>query len=160
MRISFIALGIWTAIIAPVLYFSIALKPLRAINEEVPGAQRAALLTSFMDKYKFSKPYYVDDFIRCADEYKISWRLLPAIALQESSGFKRYPVSTNNGLGWNSANYTFQSIPDSICFVSEKLANGTYYKGITLEGKLHAYNPNPEYTVEIKSYMYEINSSR
>jgi hypothetical protein len=74
--------------------------------------------------------------------------------------FKNLPVdginALNNWLGWNSAKTGFTSVPAGIVFVSEKLANGRYYKDKTLNQKLKAYNPNALYAPKIKALMKEI----
>jgi hypothetical protein len=155
-RILSIFFGLYVLAVACLLSYQPVIPSYTPIKHDF----RVTALLTFMQKHNFSKPYYVSTFLRCADSSKIDWRLLPSIALQESSGFKRYPILSKNGLGWNSAHYTFQSIEDSICFVSDKLGNGGYYKGKSITAKLHAYNPNPEYSITIQHYMNEISSSR
>jgi len=137
-------------------FYQPKIPPLPVIHHD----PRLAALATFMRVHNFApiQLTYVKDYIACADRFQTDWRLLPSIALAESSGGKRYPIRTNNFLGWNSANYSFQSKTDALCFVSEKLANGQYYRGKSTQAKLNAYNPNPQYAKTVMRYMNEINS--
>lgn len=120
---------------------------------------RIAELTRFESKHHFAANY-VKDFIRCADQSGLDWRLLPAITLIESSGFKHYVRATNNALGWHSDASGFGSIPEGICFVSQQLANGAYYRGKSLEAKVKTYNSiNSSYWPTVQRLMKEINAT-
>ncbi len=119
---------------------------------------RAVRLGMFFEKRNCPLKPYIDDFITAADKYDIPYNLLPAIATIESSCGKRYPPATNNVVGWNSAKSGFESIPQSIDFVSDKLANGHYYKGKSIEKKLATYCPNPTYPQRVLNIMKEIDN--
>lgn len=119
--------------------------------------ERIGELTRFMSAHNFATPYYVKDYLSCADKSGNDWRLLPVISLLESSGGRFYPRPTNNEWGWNSANYSFKSIPEGICFISSQLANGRPYKGKTIEGKIKTYNSvNPAYYANFIKLYNEI----
>jgi hypothetical protein len=121
-------------------------------------AERKEQLMAFFRHYKCPQINFelIDHYLDAADKHQIDWRLLPAISVQESSCLKRYPVHTHNPFGWASARVGFDSLPSTISFVSEKLANGKYYAGKTIDGKLAAYNPNPTYKLKIKALMGQI----
>lgn len=122
--------------------------------------ERAFKLGLFFEKRKcpeFNK-YLIDDYINAADKYHLPYNLLPAISVAESSCGKRYPKATNNIFGWCSANCSFASIPESIDYISERLANGKYYAGKSIEKKLAAYCPTPTYPARVISIMNEINN--
>jgi hypothetical protein len=97
-------------------------------------------------------PAYLDAAFR----YNLDYRFLPAISIQESSCAKHYPPDSRNLWGWASARVGFESFQSGIDFVSSQLANGHYYAGKTLEGKLHSYNPEPSYAPKIIRLMEEI----
>ncbi|PYT11356.1 MAG: hypothetical protein DMG59_26660, partial [Acidobacteria bacterium] len=63
-----------------------------------------------------------------------------------------------NHWGWDFARTGFESVPSGIDFVARQLAKGRYYRGKTVDEKLHAYNPNPQYAREVKQLMLEIDS--
>lgn len=97
---------------------------------------------------------YAADFLTAADVHKLDWRLLPSLALVESSGGKVY--MNNNVFGWDSCKQKFPSIQAGIHTVAERLANSPYYKGRTLDGKLRAYNQNPRYAATVKRVMSQL----
>lgn len=64
---------------------------------------RALLVTNFLSRYNSPlKPhdYYGAKLVEIADRYGIDFRLLPAIAMQESQLCKRIPVNSYNCLGF------------------------------------------------------------
>lgn len=117
---------------------------------------RNAELNRFMEKHKCSKEFN-KDYLNAADKYQLEYRLLPSISVIESGCGRAYPPATNNIFGWASARSGFPSIPASIDFIAERLANGKYYKGKTLDGKLKSYNSeNPAYIGTVKQLMNEM----
>jgi len=121
-----------------------------------PADHRWSNLGLVFAKYKCPKKTYqlIDDYITSADKYSVSYTLLPAISLLESSCGRHQRF--NNWWGWNSANSGFPSLADGIDFVQSQLANGRYYKDKPIAQKLRAYNPNPEYAPKIMGLMKEI----
>lgn len=64
---------------------------------------RAELVTRFLDRYDSPltpHDYWGNKFVEIADRYSIDFRLLPAIAMQESNLCKRIPENTYNCLGF------------------------------------------------------------
>lgn len=103
---------------------------------------------------------YGAKMIASAEEHGIDWRLLPAIAIRESSGGKQ--ACGYNPFGWASCKVSFESYDEAI----EKLAynlggknprTAAYYSGTT-ERKLHHYNGTvvPTYTQEVLDIMENI----
>ena len=115
---------------------------------------RPTRLEAFFDLHRCPVPHHVLDYIRAADNYALDYRLLPAISLREST-CGRYGVS-NNYWGWSSGSVGFASVPKGIEYVAWQLADSPYYKGKTLLSKLHTYNRNPVYSLEIGRFMEEI----
>jgi hypothetical protein len=95
-----------------------------------------------------------EDFLIAADRHGVDWRLLPAIAMVESSGGKYHPA--NNIFGWNNGNYRFESIPASIYYLAFRLSSMEYYRQKDLDGVLWTYNPIPGYSGKIKNAMRQI----
>ena len=97
---------------------------------------------------------YAADLVAAADQYQLDWRLLPSLALVESSGGKVY--KNNNVFGWDSCKRKFPNIQIGIQVVAERLANSPYYRGKSLEGKLRAYNQNAGYAATVKRVMSQM----
>jgi len=82
-------------------------------------------------------------FVEVADKYELDWRLLPAIAVRESSGGKR--LMNNNPFGWGSAKIPFQNFDEAIEEVGKNLSGNDpdtskYYKDTDNYMKLYRYN--------------------
>jgi hypothetical protein len=76
-------------------------KGMETIAETEDG--RAELVTRFLKRYKSPlQPYdyWGTKFVEIADRYNIDFRLLPAIAMQESNLCKNMPPATFNCLGF------------------------------------------------------------
>jgi len=112
---------------------------------------RPAQLVQLMEKHHFAPDQfqYVKEIIKDADSNSIPASLLVCIELQESSGGKRFNHNFFNPFGWDSGKKSFASEREAIDYISVRLGNGYYYRGKTLEGKLHSYNSNPEYSIKI-----------
>ena len=111
-------------------------------------------ITAFFNKRACPMEKYAAEMVTVADEYQLDWRLLPSLALVESSGGKAY--MNNNVFGWDSCKRKFPSVQAGIRVVGERLANSPYYRGKSLEGKLQAYNQNPGYAATVKRVMSQL----
>lgn len=104
---------------------------------------------------------YGSEFVEVAERYGIDWRLLPAIAVRESSGGKQ--ACGNNPFGWASCRTDFDSTEEAIEYVGLNLGGenprtATYYKNKTTREKLWSYNGtvNPKYPDEVLLIMEKI----
>lgn len=61
---------------------------------------RAKIIENFFKDYKAPLSIYSSSFIQVADKYKLDWRLLPSIAMQESNGGKRVINNSYNPFGY------------------------------------------------------------
>lgn len=110
------------------------------------GDARVANLKRFFRKY--NSPLYDDaEFIvTTADKYEFDYRLLPAIAMQESGLCRVIPNDSHNCWGWGIYGTTvtrFDSYQDAIMAVSKGIK--TYYidKGLTTTEQIMAkYTPS------------------
>lgn len=101
---------------------------------------------------------YGAQFVQVAEKYGLDWRLLPAIAIRESSGGKQ--MCGNNPFGWASCRTDFESIHEAIEYVGMNLGGenprtAPYYKNKTTSEKLWSYNGtvNPKYPDEVLAIM-------
>lgn len=101
---------------------------------------------------------YGEKMILEAEKNNLDWRLLPAIAIKESTGGKF--ACGYNPFGWGSCKIKFGSWNDAIETVARNLGGNNpntaaYYKDKTTEEKLHSYNNSvvPTYTAEIMKFM-------
>jgi hypothetical protein len=98
-------------------------------------------------------------FIMVAEKYGLDWRLLPAIAVRESSGGKA--ACGYNPFGWGSCKlHNFVSYEQAIEALGRNLGGAnprtsTYYAGKTSAEKLYYYNGTvlPEYPDEVLAIM-------
>ena len=61
---------------------------------------RAKIVENFFKNYKAPLAQYSNEFIKVADEYKLDFRLLPAISMQESNGGRRIINNSHNPFGY------------------------------------------------------------
>jgi hypothetical protein len=95
---------------------------------------RITVVKDFFKKYKSDLFPYADNVIYAADKYGIDYRLIPAIAMQESNLCKKAPKGSYNcwGFGIYGKKVTkFENYADAIDTVTKTLANK--YKANGLE---------------------------
>ncbi len=106
-------------------------------------------------------------FAEAAEKYKLDWRLLPAIAVRESTGGKFACKGEKfNPFGWASCKVGFSSYQEAIDTVAKNLAGrnsatAKYYLGKDTKGILLAYNPPsivPKYSSQVMYIMKQIGS--
>jgi len=112
---------------------------------------RLLRLKSFLSRRNCPIEPLAADFIAAADRYNLDWRLLPAIAIMESGGGKRY--LNNNIFGWDSCNVRFPSVRSGIHHVASRLATSVLYRDKSLDQVLRTYNPYDSYVRRVKSIM-------
>ena len=100
-----------------------------------------------------------------ADENGLDWRLLPAIAVRESTGGKNACSKVkNNFFGWGSCKVGFNSSDEAIETLAENLAGknpntALHYGNKNVKEILNAYNPPsvvPKYASQVMSIMNSI----
>ena len=101
---------------------------------------------------------YGAKMVKVAEENNIDWRLLPAIAIKESTGGKF--ACHNNPFGWGSCQIKFKNFDEAIDTVAMNLggnnpATERFYKNTETKVKLHHYNGTvvPTYTHEVMEFM-------
>lgn len=125
---------------------------------EVLTTEHARKIDAYYAKRNMPLEGYGAKMIAEAENNGLDWRLLPAIAIKESTGgkFDCY----NNPFGWGSCKIKFSSYNEAIKTVARNLGGNNpntaqYYKDKTTEEKLHHYNNVvvPTYTAEILEFM-------
>ncbi len=107
---------------------------------------RVANLKRFFRKY--NSPLYdsADVVVNTADKYDFDYRLLPAIAMQESGLCRVIPNDSHNCWGWGIYGTTvtrFESYPVAIETVSKGIKNNYIDKGLTTPEQIMAkYTPS------------------
>lgn len=103
-------------------------------------------------------------FVFEADRYGIDWKLLPAIAFQESSLGKNIPKNSYNAFGWGvysgeNSGASFTSWQDAIEKVARGIKERYISKGLTSpEAIMTRYTPNDDGTwvFAVKTAMDEM----
>jgi len=95
----------------------------------VESDARKTLVREFFKKYKSELLPYASEVVNSADKYGLDYRLIPAIAMQESTGCRNAPKDSHNcwGFGIYGKKVTkFDNYPDAIETITKTLA--TVYK--------------------------------
>lgn len=128
-------------------------KPTEALPDD-----RADRIDAYFAKYNMPLEGYGEVFIESAAQCDMDWRLLPAIAIRESSGGKH--MQYNNPFGWGGAQIPFESMEDAIMSVGSHLCGNEentakYYASTTVQEKLYRYNGTviASYPTEVKWIM-------
>lgn len=110
------------------------------------GDSRVANLKRFFRKYNSPLYDHAEFIVNTSDKYKFDYRLLPAIAMQESGVCRVIPNDSHNCWGWGIYGTTvtrFDSYPLAIEAVSKGLKTGYIDKGLTTPEQIMAkYTPS------------------
>ena len=105
------------------------------------------------------------EMAEAANSNNIDWRLLPAIAVRESTGGKNACDKVeNNPFGWGSCKIGFRSLNEAIETVAMNLGGNNpntakHYDNKTTKQILHSYNPPsivPTYAQQVMAIMKDI----
>lgn len=125
---------------------SILPEPLRYAHD--PRYHR---LKAYFSRHQLPAASLAADFLEASDRHDLDWRLLPSLAMVESTGGK-FSIG-NNIFGWDSCLTTFSTPAEGVHFVAERLANSGLYRGKDLLDKLRTYNPRPQYVRTVLQIM-------
>ena len=98
-------------------------------------------------------------FIQASEKYNLDWRLLPAIAFQESSVGKKTPFGSYNAFGWGVIDGTgkgtnFQSWENAIFSVAKGLRENYLNKGLATPEEINPfYAGDKNWNVKVKFAM-------
>lgn len=106
---------------------------------------RAKIVENFFSKFSSPLSSYGGVFVLVADKYQIDYRLLPAIAMQESNGGKKVIRDSKNPFGYGIYGelvLRFQSWEEAIERVGRALREDYLDQGLTTPDKIMAkYTP-------------------
>lgn len=106
---------------------------------------RAKIVEDFFKDYKSQLSAYGDFFIEIADKYNLDFRLLPAIAMQESNGGTKMIKNSYNPFGfgiYGSKSLKFSSFEEAIDKVGYSLKEDYLDEGLeTTEEIMTKYTP-------------------
>lgn len=135
------------------------------IQANVPKVEpnRSEIIDTYFKERNMPLEGYGEKMVEVASTYNLDWRLLPAIAIRETSGGKhlcKNPKAPNNPFGWGSCKIGFKSFDEAIETVGYKLSELNIYKDKTTEQKLYHYNGTivPSYPDEVLDIMEKLNS--
>lgn len=118
---------------------------------------RVANLKSFFRKYNSPLYDFADVIVSVSDEYKIDYRLLPAIAMQESNLCRVIPDNSHNCWGWGIYGSTvtrFDSYDEAIRVVAKGLKKHYIDQGLlTASAIMSKYTPSSN-----GSWQYGVNT--
>lgn len=145
-----------------------AITPLVAQTEQEHLQQqereaKAAKIDAYYAKYDLPLAGYGMKLVLAAEANDLDWRLLPAIAMRETTGGKF--ACKKNLFGFGSCKIGYESFDHSIEEVAAHLGGNKpttarYYANKTVEQKLKAYNSViPAYKAEIFSIMSKIEAT-
>ncbi len=107
---------------------------------------RYEIVRQFLAKYHSPLTDYAQNIIDAADKYQLDFRLIPAIAMQESNLCKRIPEDSHNcwGFGIYGKKITkFGDYPEAIDTVTKTLATKYREKGLhTPDQIMSMYTPS------------------
>jgi hypothetical protein len=123
---------------------------------------RIERVRQFFKRYNSPLEPYAADIVNAADEYGLDFRLLPAIAMQESGLCKTIPDDSHNcwGFGIYGSKVTrFSDYPEAIDTVTRTLATKYKSKGlVTPEEIMTMYTPssNGSWAFSVNYFMNQL----
>jgi hypothetical protein len=119
---------------------------------------RIVRLEEYLRAYHSPVAHLAPVFIDIADQKGLDWRLLPALAIVESSAGKS--MRHNNLFGWASGNKKFTSAEQSIQIVGDALGTARWYKSKTFVAAMRTYNPaSRAYPEKVRRAMLQIDNA-
>lgn len=127
---------------------------------------RAKIIESFFREYNSPLSLYSEVFIHVSDRYGLDWRLLPAIAMQESNGGKKVIGGSFNPFGfgiYGSRVIRFDSWDEAIEKVGRALKEEYIDKGLETPDEIMVKYTPPSlekggaWAKGVYSFMFELN---
>lgn len=129
------------------------------IEEQNAKAER---VRQFLARYNSPLEPHAVDIVNAAEEFGLDYRLIPAIAMQESTLCKKIPLGSNNcwGFGIYGGKVTrFSNYQEGIYTVTKALATRYKSRGlITPEQIMSMYTPssNGSWAYNVNNFMAQI----
>jgi len=100
-------------------------------NSVAAGDARPFILKNFLEANHSPLTPYAQFLVQTADRYRLDFRLIPAIAMVESTGGKVLPVGSHNAWGFANGAMRFGSWEQAIEEVAQTLKTDYLDKGLT-----------------------------
>lgn len=126
------------------------------------GDARAEIVRQYLIRYNSNLEPYADFIVSTADKYGLDYRLIPAIAQQESNLCKIIPPESYNCWGWgihSRGSLGFESYEEGIETVSKGLSEEYINKGYrTPEEIMRKYTPlsNGSWAIGVNQFMADM----
>ena len=123
---------------------------------------RGEIIRQYLQKYKSNLEPHADYIVQVADKYSLDYRLIPAIAQQESNLCKIIPQDSYNCWGWgihSRGSLGFTSYEEAIETVSKGISEEYIAKGYnTVEEIMSKYTPmsNGSWAIGVNQFMGEM----
>lgn len=129
------------------------------------GDARAKIIENFLKSYSSPLSNLASNFVKVADQYQLDYRLLPAIAMQESNGGKKVINNSHNPFGYGiygNLVIKFSSWEEAIERVGKALREDYLDKGLRTPGQIMTkYTPpslakGGSWAIGVSSFMEEL----
>lgn len=128
--------------------------------------EKSEKIDAYFAKYDLPLAGYGMEMVLASEKQGIDWRLIPAIAMRETTGGKF--ACKNNPFGWGSCKIGFNDFSHAIQSVTEHLAGNNprtahYYEGKNVREILVTYNPPsivPKYADQVINIMEKIENTQ
>jgi hypothetical protein len=136
------------------------------IKLENERKEKSAKIDAYFAKRDLPLAGYGMQMVLASEKHGLDWRLIPAIAMRETTGGKF--ACKNNPFGWGSCKIGFENFSEAIQVVTEHLAGDNprtahYYEGKDVRGILVTYNPPkivPKYADQVIDIMETIENTQ
>jgi hypothetical protein len=148
------------------LYAALPPSQIQITDQVVMADARAQIIEQFFNLHNSPLAIHSGTFVMVADHYNLDYRLLPAIAMQESSGGKKVIIDSYNPFGFGIYGDTvtrFADWDDAIEKVARTLRSEYINKGlITPYQIMTKYTPpsvekGGPWAIGVESFMEELN---
>lgn len=134
---------------------------LPAVSDNIEAKDaRSEIVRQYLEYYNSPLTPYSDFLIQTSDKYKLDYRLLPAIAQQESNLCKIIPPNSHNCWGWgihSQGSLGFDSFEEAIETVSYGLRTQYLDKGLgtvtEIMSKYNATSPEGAWAKGVSQFM-------
>lgn len=147
------------------LYTALPTSEITALENIYTSDARAKIIENFFKGYNSPLTSLADNFVKVADQYKLDYRLLPSIAMQESNGGKKIVNNSHNPFGYGiygSLVVKFSSWEEAIERVGRALKEDYLDKGLVTPGQIMTkYTPpsaakGGSWAIGVSSFMEEL----
>lgn len=128
----------------------------------MPADARGEIVRQYLEMYNSPLLPHANILVAVADQYGLDWRLLVAIAQQESNLCKKVPQSSFNCWGWgihSRGTLSFSDYPTAIQTVAQGIKEEYIDKGYdTVEEMMEKYTPlsNGSWATGVNQFMTEL----